>query len=217
VSAAVSFDAAVDRALGGVKYNVLTGRTMDFKDRAANLAGRFVEKYILPLFNRIPPLTGGGAGAGVLYFIFVMAGLAVVSAAVYFLVANLRKRPVKKTVAEIFNGIVTANETAGSLLTKATAAAGAGNCRESVRFAYIALLIAFDNKKYIVLRDSKTNGQLAREVKASAPEVYENFGSIAAAFDYFWFGNKDIGAEDCDANLSAVAGLIGRNRAGAAV
>jgi len=203
-----AFDEAMSRALESPKYNVLTGRTPDISERAADIIRNFIEKYVLPLLARIPPFTGGGSGVNILYGIFIISGIMIISLIIYFYAANKKKRGLSMPVADILSGVDINYATTESLLKQAAAFAEAGMYRDAVRYGYIALLLTLDKKGLIGLSDSKTNGQFLREVKFSAPEISGGFGLAVAAVNYIWFGNKNIDAEGYNKNIAATSELI---------
>jgi len=185
------FDESVSRVLANPKYNILTGRTVDIRQRAADLAERLIEAFLRPLLERInfSGLTVSSTGERILYGIFIAAGAAVITAVIYFNIKRFRRRQAKRYQAELFVGMDLETITVDGLFEKASEFAAHKSYRDAVRYGFIAALLALDGRDVITLHEYKTNGQLKREVRRNAPPDYEAFAAAADAFNRAWFGN----------------------------
>ena len=66
--------------------------------------------------------------------------------------------------------------------------------RKSIRIQFLILLQTLAKKKLIKWKPNKTNGVYVEE--CSVLELKETFRSISTAFDYIWYGNKEITESD---------------------
>ena len=204
------------RALGDAKYNILTGRAPDLRERASELAGELLRKILLPLIERAPRLADGGAGEKILYGVFILIGVVFVALTAHLIAARVKSKKARAVRGEyIYETAPVITETAEGLLRKAARSAGDGCYREAVRYGYLALLLAFDRSGAIRLLDSKTNGQLKKELRSSAPGMHGDFESVAGVFDAARFGHAEIGPEKYEHNLGLTLSMIKKCRAGA--
>ena len=203
-----AFGEAMGRALNNPKYNILTGRAPDLRERAAGVAAELFERYVLPLLMRIPRFTDGNAGVKILYAVFILAGAAIISLIIYFAAARKKRAARNRPLPEIFEGVEVKRATPESMMKSSALFADGGNYREAVRRIYIALLLSLGRRGFVSLSDSKTNGQLAREIKKSAPGYYSRFTRAAGFFERAWFGNKYTDAEAYGEYLAEIQGFI---------
>jgi len=211
ILSAFMFDESVSRVLANPKYNILTGRAVDIRQRAADLASRFVDTILRRLLERLdfPGLTVSDAGSRILYGAFILAGVITVVFIAYFIVKRFRRGRARRYASELFDGVDVESVTVDGLFTKAGEFAAHKSYRDAVRYGFIAVLLALDKRDVITLHEYKTNGQLKREVKRSAPPDYEVFAVAADAFNRAWFGSHAMDDAAYDAFIRSARTLAG--------
>jgi len=205
------FDEAMNSALSNPKYNILTGRAPDIRRRLAEAAGDLLDRFIQSLIERLslPELTGSGINASVLFGIFIFVAVTATAFIIYFTVKRVKNRAAYRTASDILHGVDIKIKTVDSLLAEAADFAQNGCYRDAVRYEFIALLLALNQKNVVHLQDYKTNGQLKNEVKQNGAQIYDGFCMAAETFNRVWFGNKTAGAELYGNNNKLTAALIG--------
>ena len=204
----MSFDEAINQALTNPKYNILTGRSPDVRGFANNLLSRFIDSYVMPLLrgliNNLPELTQGAPV--ILYAASVLIILIIIITAVFIIKDKIKRKKVNIYIPDIYDG-VNKNKTSENLLNDSLRLAQNGNFREAVRYDFIALLWVLNLNGVIYLKESKTNGQLKREVKKNVPVLYNNFNITVNIFNKAWFGNN-ITEDNYNKNRTIVLNLI---------
>jgi hypothetical protein len=188
-----TFDAAMREVLKQPKYDVLTGRAVDYREVILDALGRFV----VGLLDRLNWLDADAADYNLSFFAYAFIGVAValtlltVAAVVYFTLRHKRKRRRQtETVAEWFGDIAEKRLSLDALLEHARVYAEQGEYREAVRHRYIALLIVLHERQWIRVDKSKTNAQLSIEMWGTRPGQSDMFDEVIDVFHRTWFGHK---------------------------
>jgi hypothetical protein len=199
------FEDTMHEVLQARRYNQLMGRGRNIWATVAD----FIEEHIQALFERLSFIFPQNSGeANVVPFIFAVIGgilLAVGLIVVIRMLIRARRAKVH-SLSGLFEELAEANYTVADLLTKSREAE---TRRLSVRYRYIAVLLALDEKRIIKINPSATNALILRALKKEHPALTQPFTHIADAFHLAWFGNKEIDDTGYSALNAAGDVLIG--------
>jgi hypothetical protein len=135
----------------------------------------------------------------------LIVGLAVaVGALAWVLYRRFRNRQAdipEKVTRVILGEVVDDDATADSLLDGALRLAQAGEHRLAVRKIYIALLYEMDNRGVIRIDPALTNREYLRAVRAQL-RLYPAMREMTDRFDEFWYGQRDVRADDYERFLA---------------
>ncbi|MDR1688512.1 MAG: hypothetical protein LBS21_07865 [Clostridiales bacterium] len=206
------FDEAMQSALSQRKYDILTGRAPDLRERALDIMSSIYENILEPILNRIRmsiPDSAGSSNTQLLRNIFIAVGVAVLLLCIFFIVKYRRKKSYRnKTMNEIMADLDRRVITYEKLLQDADSFAQRNMFRDAIRYEYISLLWVLNGHGIIYLTDSKTNTILKNEVKRGASAIYSKFSGIVDIFNFAWFGHKKISEEVYRGNRTSINNLI---------
>ena len=186
---------AMYEVLAAPKYDILTGRAIDHQQVIIEALGR----AILNLLERVnfgqldAPVYNLGflVNAFIIAAVLLLLGTAVVIT--YILItrrARMKRR--EADTADIFEDIANRRYTLSELLLMAQEYVNKNHYRDAVRYYYIAVLVALDDKRTISVDKSKTNAQLVQDMIKAAPDLTDPFISVVDIFQQVWFGGKAV-------------------------
>lgn len=201
------FNEAVSEVLKQSKYDILTGRYINYKAVAAELFFKALNAF-LSLFKIKTPSTLNYNKEAIFNFFLLILGV-LIAAIIIVLVINLRKRQKQHMeVNEIFKELSQQNITDEQMLEMSRQATEKGLHREAIRYQYTALLWVLNAKNIIYINPYKTNSQIKREVKANANFLLNDFSEAVNMFNLVWFGHKNIVADKFDEYYKRTESLI---------
>ena len=179
-------------------------------------AGKPVEEVEEPRVVRLPAL--GGLGQVLMWLILggALFGLA------YAIVSNVRKGPQSEggeeeaqapeaaTIAEQQRGPIETD--VERLLARAKAAAGKGNYKQAIDYAYAALLRRLDGDGLIRIHSSRTNGDYVRDLR-ERPELRTDVRAVVREVERVQFGSTEADAQTFQSVLGRVVPLVARQLA----
>jgi len=188
------FYQAMQEVLERPKYDMLTGRSVDYWEIFWDAVGRAIINLLERITFNIPETDYNLSFISTIFIIFTaLLLLAVVIGLIFLYLRYRRKRDTKESsVATIFDDIANRRLDYSELLRISQEHAEKGQFREAVRHRYIASLVVLHEKKTISVDRSKTNSQLARELQEVAPSLSESFKMVIDTFHLTWFGQRDI-------------------------
>lgn len=200
----MNFQEAMYEVLEGPRYDFLTGRRVDIRERLMELIGRVFD-WLFDNFGFNFPAGAGGDTVGLVVTIMTVVALILLGIAVFVPVrAYMRSRVAKRhTLEGIFEEI--RNHTVAELLALSE---NAETRRVSVRYKYIAVILSLNERDIIKIEPSATNAIILRQIRTTAPEFAGDFAQIAEAFHLTWFGHKNLGDEGFEKLISAVRRII---------
>ena len=192
----MNFENAMETVLKQSKYDALTGRLFDWrewlKEQAIEILTRILELIDIDLSSLFNP----GAGNWINSWINILRILGIILLVILILKLALyiRKRIARrnKTLNGIFEGINKDASTAADLLDTSEQLALSGYIRDAVRYCLAAVLLALDKKKIYRMNFTKTNGQILRELRNTAPSIIPALSVIVDVFNRVWFGHRSI-------------------------
>jgi hypothetical protein len=187
----MSFEQAMGTALLNAKYNKLTGRYIDWREWIAEKIMAIIN-WILQRLNPGALNVSVGDGQGPL-FITGITVLLVVAVIITVITLNRRRRKLRLLNA-VFEG-VDQKATPRSLLEQAESFFSEGKTRDAARYCFAAVLLLLDERRILRVGITKTNRQLLRELRSTAPPLVQPFERISRTFDRVWFGHKELPAE----------------------
>jgi hypothetical protein len=177
-------------------------RRVDAGEVIGNSLNRFLD-YFFELFSfEVPFSLPSDTGMIAAIFLIVAVVIAAVAAHVFIRTRLNSRVPVRHALADIFEEMK--NHTVAELLELSNCE----NRRVAVRYKYIAVILALNEKNIIVIEPSATNAIILKQIKSAAPEFAEPFSQITEVFHYTWFGHKILGDENFDVFNSAVSKVI---------
>jgi len=184
------FQAAMYEVLETSRYDVLMGRRVRFQEviveRITDWLYRFMSRFN---FDTTPATAN--ATRGIMSTTFVIIGIILAIVAVYFLYRSYRSRIVdrKYDLSDIFEELANKNYTVADLLNLSK---NATERRLSIRYLYIATILALNEHNIIDIKPSATNAIISRQVRNGAPSLLPHFKGVADAFHLAWFGYKNV-------------------------
>lgn len=204
----MTFYDAMHEVLQRRRYDVLTGRRTDFGQAFID----WLERAITRLFDRIDFTafygTGIGDGLNTVAMVFAVVGIIIIVAAGIMLFRTFYDRSNKSEsydLSDIFEELAKKKYSVDELLNLSQSA---HDRRISVRYRYIAALLALDEKQIIRIRPSATNRLILQEIKTAAPEFESSFFKTADVFHSSWFGYKTVTDETFKSFADAVNVLV---------
>lgn len=192
------FYESMHEVLAGPKYDILTGRSVDYQQLIMEAIGRTILGLLEQVRFNVPDPTSYNVRA-LAYIFVIVSGLLLLAAAmaITYIILKRRKGRTKQNaaVATIFDDIASRRFTLPELLSQVRLHAENNQLREAVRCYYIAVLISLDENRTIIVDKSKTNEQLTREIALAAPSLFEPFVSVVDVFQQSWFGFKMVDAD----------------------
>lgn len=182
------------------QYDILTGRAIDYQQVLMEALGR----AILNLLERINfnmPASGDYNLQAITTAFIIAAALLLLAAsmAITYTLLTRKSRRAKRAAdyfsKAVFEDISNKRFTLSDLLRIKEEYAQNDQFRDAVRYYYIAVLVALNDKKTIEVDKSKTNDQLAQDIKDAAPALFEPFTSVIDVFQRTWFGMKGMDEE----------------------
>ena len=189
------FNEAMQEVLAGPKYDILTGRAVDHQQIIMEAIGRAIISMLEQVRLNIPDAGEYNLEAITFAFIIVAVVLFIgtVTGIAYIIIKRKNRRAKQKAdVTAIFEDIVHKRFTLPELLRLSRECAGKNQLRDAVRYYYIAVLVALDDKRTIRVDKSKTNAQLSQEIAMAAPALSESFKAVIDVFQQTWFGFKAV-------------------------
>ena len=186
-----SFYDALNEVLATSRYDRLTGRRIDLRERASQWLSDTLNRF----FSRIDwevtlPTFIYNLDAISLAFIAIGVTLAVVAAIVIFRTYMGKRRAQQHDLSDIFEELIRKDYSVAELISLSDQA---DSKRLAIRYRYIAALLSLNEKQVIEIKPSATNALILRQVKTAAPTLLPAFECTADVFQRAWFGYKDIG------------------------
>jgi len=201
------FDDAMYEVLQTGRYDFLTGRRADI----GTVLGDLFERIIFSFFewlnlDALSINVPGGFNINTIATIFAVVGLIIIAITMVILYRALSRprQDVDYDLSDIFEELANRNYTVEELLNISQTA---GDRRISVRYGYIAVLLALDEKEIIRISPSATNRIIFREIKNAAPGLANPFLQVVDVFHLSWFGYKNVDDEDF-LNFSGVVSAL---------
>jgi len=194
----MGFNEAMQEVLELPKYDILTGRAVDYQqiitDALVNALINIISRINLSL-NDSPEYNL----QLILNFFIVIAALIFLGAAigiVYILLKLRARKNHELGVTEIFENVENKRYTLSDLLRHSVKYAEMREYRKAIRHKYIAILVKLNDNNTIQVNKSKTNYRLSNELSVAAPDLSESFGIVVNMFHASWFGKQDVCEED---------------------
>ncbi len=196
-----AFQSATEHALQASKYNVLSGRTADFKAWLKEKVIQFLEKLFenIHLGNYKPPFYQTTLFFGIVMAVIVMVIIVISLVLVFRMLRRRQKR--LRTAEELMAKLGDASVTDADILEESQCYAEKGQYREAVRLQFIAVLWVLGKQSIIKKGEFKTGTQIKREIKQKKPTMEQPFGDIVFLFNKAWFGRKPIDQEQFSQHL----------------
>jgi len=191
------FYQAMQEVLQKPQYDILTGRSVDYRQLIADAINHAIINFLEQLFLRMPDAPEYNLGAITNVFIIATALLLLgaMIGIVYIILKYKGQNAAKEmSLAAVFDDISNKRFTLGDLLRLSREYAEKNQFRDAVRHYYIAVLVALHDKKTIQVDKSKTNAQLTRELALAAPILSDPFVSVVNVFQETWFGRRSVDA-----------------------
>ena len=189
------FYEAMSEVLARPHYDILTGRAINHQQVIMEAIGRAVVSLLEQLQLHMPEYTEYNADTLIIIFVAASALLLFgIAAWVVFVLMKRRRNKIKTAadVSAIFEDIENKKFSLPELLQISRKLAEKNQFRDAVRIKYIAVLVSLDEKRTIRVKKSKTNAQLAGELAAAAPDLFNPFVIIVDIFHEAWFGLKNL-------------------------
>ena len=182
-----SFTKAVDEVIASSKYIHLQDQERIW-DKILKAIEKFFEGSPRENYTPIkqsPPILGS------LLWTVLIIGLILL---LYYYMARVKKGKnlEKKT---LYGEVIHENTQHQSLFDKAAAFEKDGNYKEAIRLYFISTLVYMNEKSLFFLDESKTNGEIIKDLKRKAFKGLELFRSIGDYFYYIWYGDKEVNEE----------------------
>lgn len=189
------FYEAMQEVLAGPKYDILTGRAIDYQQILMEALGRALISLLEQVRFNIPDTRDYNLEA-ITYIFVVVAFILLLGASagvIYIILKRMGRRSKQKSaVTAIFEDIAHKRFTLPELLRLSRDCANKNQLRDAIRYCYIAVLVALDDKQTIKVDKSKTNAQLSQELALAAPTLTGPFISVVDVFQQTWFGFKAV-------------------------
>jgi len=189
------FYEAMREVLQRPRYDILTGRAIDYQQVIMDALRRAVINFLEKIFQHDPEAPAYNLEF-ITYTFIVVTTLLLLGTIVGIIYIFLKHRgqgaAEALSVASLFDDIANRRFTLDDLLHLSHEYAKKGQFRDAVRHHYIAVLVDLHNKKTIRVDKSKTNAQLIRELTLAAPALSDSFVSVVDVFHDVWFGRKAV-------------------------
>jgi len=201
----MTFDGAMYEILQMPRYDRLMGRSLDFRQ----VIFEWIERLLDWIFSRLsfvfPDIPDINTGAVATIFVIV-GGIVVVVAGLILMRSIIRARTLEEyDLHDIFEELADKKYTVADLINLSE---NAPNRRIGVRYRYIAVLLALNERQIIRIEPSATNAIILRQIKDSAPNLSAPFSKVAEAFHRAWFGHKEVSDEAFAGFLTASDTLL---------
>lgn len=192
------FETAMQEVLEGPRYDILTGRAIDYQQVIMEAIGRALISLLERIYLNMPDSPAYNLELITLIFVIV-AALVLLGAstglAYFFLRRRGRRATSEAATQALFDDIAQGRFSLSELLRLSREYEEKRQFRDAVRHSYIAVLVALDEKRTISVDKSKTNAQLARELNQAAPGLHSPFVAVVDMFHQSWFGLKTVEEE----------------------
>jgi len=202
----MSFYDAKNEVLQTSRYDVLTGRRINLREVISEWIRDALYRFFSQLNFNVPQ-GGLNYDLNILSITFVVIGVILVVVAGIVLYRTLRnaRKPELHDLSDIFEELAQKNYTVNELLKLSD---NAEDRRLSVRYRYIATLLALNEQQIIEIKPSATNALILRQIKETSPALLPLFECTADAFHRAWFGYKNISDPAFDNFANAVNSII---------
>ena len=193
------FYQAMQEVLEWSRYDVLTGRSIDYQQFIIEAIEGVVASILE--FLRLNTSDTAEYNLQAITSVFIMAVALLFLGVSTWSISLLLKRKwlnaqQEFSVSALFDDVAHKRFTFSELLLLSQEHAKKKQLREAARYRYIAVLVCLDNKKVIIVDKSKTNAQLIKELSLAAPTLLDSFVSVVDLFQQTWFGKKDIDEDE---------------------
>ncbi|MCL1988470.1 MAG: hypothetical protein FWG64_10965 [Firmicutes bacterium] len=192
----IQFNEAMHEVLQQPRYDMLTGRLVNYQEIIVNAIVNFIIFLIESLFPNIGLPDGGNYNADTIITIFVIVGMlilfGIIVATLSFVMKSRAKKLVNSDISEIFDSIAKEKFSLTDLIKLSKDYASQKDFRHAARYYYIAVLVSLNDNKTLKIDKSKTNFQLKREIATVAPNLSDSFVTIVDIFQKSWFGRKPL-------------------------
>jgi hypothetical protein len=199
------FYGALNEVLATSRYDRLMGRRVNLWEIISERVNNLIER----VFSRINFNLPGNLdyNLNIISSTFIVIGIILVIAAALVLYRTFggRRKMADHDLADIFEELAKKNYTVAELmrLSQTTAAQ-----RFSIRYKYIAALLALNEKQVIEIKPSATNYLISLQVKQAAPVLHSSFECTANIYHMAWFGYKNINEQRFRQFSNAVKNII---------
>jgi hypothetical protein len=202
---ALFFD-AMHEVLQQPRYDRLTGRRLDIRAMAEDALVRLIE-WLAERFNFSLDI-GPGINTDIAAILFAAVGTAVLAVLAIVLIRRIRITKQPQMLTDVVEELVRRNLSPRDWVGLSGQYADNGQMREAVRYRYMAVLANLHMTKMADIKPSKTNAQIAAELKQTTPGLVTGFREVADTFHRAWFGHKTVESQDFDAFAVLVESLI---------
>jgi len=189
----MTFYEAMNEVLLSSRYNHLTGRGFNIRERLSELFWNFIDWIFDSIFSRLnfSMPSGGGYNISAISTTFAVVGIILVIVAGVIIFRTLRRARMEEDYdfSDIFEELTKKNYTVSELIKLSE---GANDRRFAVRYRYIAALLDMNQRAIIEIKPSATNAIILHQIKYEAPTLVPYFQRTADVFHRAWFGYKDI-------------------------
>ena len=205
MSNSMTFYDALNEVLATRRYDRLTGRRVDIRERFSE----WFTDIMYRIFSRLNFDVNIGEldyNLDVISLAFMAVGavLIVVAAIVLYRTFRGRNRIKHHGLSDIFEELIKKNYSVTELIVLSE---NADNRRLAIRYRYIAALLALNEKQIIEIKPSATNALILRQIKEMSPTLVAPFECTADIFHRAWFGYKDIN-DDLYKDFTNAVGIL---------
>ena len=182
------FEDAMYEVLQTRRYDRLMGRTRDIWEAIFD----FIERLIDSLLGRVNlSFPEGTSDSRVVPVIFAVVGGVLLAVGLFVLARVLWRAYQRKTynLSDIFEELTENHYTVADLIKLSD---DATDQRMSVRYRYIAALLALNEARVIRINPSMTNALILRGLKRDYAALVEPFYILANIYHLSWFGYRII-------------------------
>lgn len=183
------------------RYDALTGRGTAWQETIIN----FIIDTLDRIFGNMVIPEGSSVNArwiGILLTVVIGILITVAAFIFYKMIKESRSR---KSYSDIYDEIVNKAYTAQELIELSKQSQ---DQRISVRYRYIAALLAMNQERIVKIEPSFTNAIIEKQIKKSKPELSEPFSQVADVFHRTWFGKKVISENEHEIYVKSSDTLI---------
>lgn len=201
----MNFDDALYEVMQRRRYNQLTGRSSNWRERATE----WISQRISAILERINiNLPEGNINLDAVPFFFAAVGGILLAVGIFVIVRMLlqARRPKVHDLAGLFSELAERDYTVAQMLLMSREAE---NQRLAIRYRFIAVLLSLHERALIQVQPSATNALLLQEITTTQPEMSPYFTEMVDVFHLAWFGEKMINPERYATFDAAGTALVG--------
>jgi len=186
----MNFYEARNEILQTPRYDSLMGRRTDLGEQISVWFSEMLEQLFSNFYINIDPSrTNYNLEMISLAFVIVAVVLLIVAGVVAFRTLRNSRTTQYHDLMDIFEEVVKKNYSVSDLIQLSQ---NAPDRRLAIRYRYIAVLLALNEKQIIEIKPSATNATILRQIQAASPMLSLHFSYLVDVFHRAWFGSKDI-------------------------